>query len=1742
MEAIEHLSGYPLIEKIEDNRGAIIFRSTHKKTNIPVLISQLKLIKTNPSEIAEFKQEFQAVIKKSCLGVITFLDIIEEKNGISLVMEHFKGTKVSQLISNTRLTLDVFLDIAIRLAQTLGELHQEDVIHRAVTPDHILVNIMNGEVKLSGFGFIAQLTHENDALYDPEVIKQTLSYISPEQTGRMNRPIDYRTDLYSLGISLYHMITGERPFNVDNPMGMFHSHIALSPKVPTEIVPDLPQVISNIIMRLISKNPEERYQNSFGLKADLETCRDRLKSSGTISSFTLGLHDISRRFNIPQKLYGRSSEISQLLSCYDKVCLGEKSILLIGGYPGIGKTALTRELDKSIVEKQGYFISGKYEQLRKDVPLSALIQAVMALVRDMLSESHRKISVWKDLILNAVGSKGQLLTNMIPDIALIIGEQPDVPALDSEENKNRFNFVFMRFLEAIGRPDHPVALFLDDLQWADLPSLELIERIATSPSIRHLFIIGSYRDNEVSSSHPLNEVISSIEKQGIPIERIFLKPLLEQDVKQLIVDFLKSSHEQGTLLADLVYEKTGGNPFFVTQFLKNLFEMNHITFDPVNGWQWDTIKLKEMKVTDNLVDLLIDKINRLSPETREVLKICACIGNRFDLDMIALMQEKSIDQVLPGIREAINEGLIGRTSRNYVFHHDRIQEAAYSLIPDQDKALYHYRVGRLEWKRNSSEDIQNKLFYIVDQLKAGLEYIRTPQEIRDFTRMCLDAGKKAKSSAAYAHASQYLKTGMALLSPDTWDKEYQLTYDFHHEMLECLYLTGYFEEAEKLFTTTLDKAKSNIDIANLSVLMIILYTSQGDYEKALKTGYQGATIVGQPFPERSSELRVALALLKLLITFRKNKIEDVLNFPDSQDPAILSYGYLVIHTGTVVYYRNPNLFALMALEGNRITLKNGKWEYADFGYNALGCVVGSSLGLFKHGYRFGQMALALSEQKPGKNNRCRINFLFGMMILPWTKHARGSIDYFRKAYKLGLECGDFIFSAHSINLLCMYRIILGHPLDEIMSEYESYHDFQTKGKDPFVRRNYIENIQMLRCLDGRTPKRGRMDDDSFNEQENLDFYIRENNKLGLFYFLLDQLRIRYLFGDYTEALSTAEEVLKLIRTNVGLGCLHNGDILLYHSLTLTALYPQKGFLEKIRMMTRLRLNQIKMSIWAKNSPDNFRHKYLLVDAEIKRIKHRHFKAATTYRDALRSASQSGYLQHEALANELYAGFYLSASHTESASYFYTEACRCYQLFGARAKVAQIREAHPDLIHKPLLIPDTSSKKTSDILDLATVVKASQDISGEIYLGKLLTAMLNTTMENAGAERGFLILEQNGNLVVEAEGNMGTREITLLQSLPLDDHDGLSKAIVNYTARTREPLILNNASTTGDFTRDPYVLKNQPKSILCLPILRQGNLSAIIYFENNLTASAFKEERLEILKILSSQAAISIDNARLYENMEEKVRTRTIELNQTLQKVEEINHRIMASITYASLIQQSLLPDPEIIRTCLPASFFIWQPRDIIGGDIYHIESFETGFVLTIIDCTGHGVPGAFMTMLAVSGLRRIIHEDKEYNPSLILKKLNVFVKSSLKQDKPNAQSNDGLDAAVITYHKDSQSLDFAAARLALYVVKNHELTILKGDKQSVGYVRSDTEYTYRLHTLHDLESSCYYIATDGFSDQLGSTPKRRFGSNAFFNLITNHHDKPFDQQQEILLQALARHKGMEPYTDDITMVGFRIGG
>ncbi|GAB6097223.1 trifunctional serine/threonine-protein kinase/ATP-binding protein/SpoIIE family protein phosphatase [Desulfatiferula olefinivorans] len=1742
MTQTEYLAGYPLLELIRETRGAAVYRSIHPDLTLPVQVHILKVRRPSATELALFRQEITAVMGFGGQGLVRCRELIETGGRLALVMDDFPGVPLAGLLAGGPLSLDVFLDVAHTLSDTLGHLHQEDLTHKAVTPDHILINMDSGEVRLTGFGAVALLTGENDTLHDPAVIRDILAYISPEQTGRMNRPIDYRTDLYSLGVCFYQMLTGQMPFAAGDVMEVYHAHIARRPLSPAEHDPEIPIVLSDLIMRLLEKAPEDRYQNSFGLAADLQACRDAFRKTGAVPFFEIGRKDVSRRFNIPQKLYGRESETVQLLSCYEKICRGEKVMMVVTGSPGVGKTALIRELDKAIVEKKGYFISGKYEPFRRDVPYSGIIQALMGLCRDILSQERRIIDRWKDAILAAIAPNGRVMTDVLPDLALIIGDQPEVPELEPEESKNRFNQVFVRCIDAFARLEQPMVLFLDDLQWADLPSLTLLERLAAAPEIRHLLVIGAYRDTQMSAGHPLTTILSNIDKSPTQLFFLKLRPLMEFDVRNLIVNFLKTSHEKGALLAGLVYRKTGGNPFFVSQFLKNLFEKKHIAFDPEEGWHWDNAGLMELQVTDNLVDLLVEKINGLSFDTREMLKICACIGNRFDLDMIAAMRNRSIGEILPFVSEAVREGLIGKTARMYVFVHDRIQEAAYSLISDQEKIVLHHTLGRLEYARTAPQDLQNKVFYIVDQLKRGLSLIRDEKEQDDMIGLCLLAGRKAKQSVAYEPAIRYMDTGISLLPPDAWTTRYETAFDLHRDRLECLYLVGRYDEAERLFQQMVSRSRTGLDTARLCALMVILYISRGDYQQARAIGYQGARALGHPLPEHTGVLRQAAFLIRLWVAFRKIPIERIPDLPELRDPALLTYADLIAGIGTVIYYSNPDLFALTVFEGNRITLSHGIWEHADFGLNALGCIVGSALGFYELGERMGRTALVLSERKPGTTNRCRIHFLYAMMIQPWTAHARGSVDYFRKAYHLGQECGDLLFSSHSINLIVMHRLILGDPINAILEEYLGYQEFIVAGTDPFVRSFFEEHLRVLLCMKDETPVRGRLNGEGFDEQAALDGYIRINNPLGEFFLLCPLLRLRYLFGHYGEAFDLSCRLDLMIRNKVGMGCLINAERVLFQSLTLSALYAKASALDKIRYRARLRLNLIRMASWARHAPENFTHAACLIRAEIHRIKGQHSKAVRAYRDAIDLAASSGYLNHEAVARECFARYYLEIGQQDVAGFYLTEACRCYQRLQAPALVAHLMATYPRLIPGDLIERlHPSREKPSTSLDLTTVTKASQAISGEIVLENLLKTLLRITMENAGAQKGFLILVQNGRLRVEASGTSDSPDISVRQSIPLSDHDGLSPGIVNYTIQARTPQILGHAAKIGPFTRDPYVIRHQPKSVLCLPVLNQGQVTAVLYFENNLAPNVFREERIELLTILASQAAIAIDNARLYEHLEDNVRVRTRELHQSLADVEEANRRILDGIRYSALIQKAMLPDMASVRHSLPRSFFIWQPRDIIGGDIYYVEPVASGVVLVVVDCTGHGVPGAFMTILAVTGLRRIIHEDHETDPARILKHLNGFVKNALGPNRSPGNADDGMDAAVCFINSASRQLTFAGAHMPLYLIRNGRFEDIRGDHQSLGYASSDIRFDFTRHTVEaSSEPLACYLFSDGFVDQLGGAERRRFGTRRFKECLVAHHAKPFDEQKDELLRALNRHRGTQAYTDDVTVVGFTV--
>ncbi|HPK21365.1 MAG TPA: diguanylate cyclase [Smithella sp.] len=1510
---MEKFANYILSEKIHETRNSVIFRGYKETEGLPLIIKLLKTINPTSSEIARFKQEYNLVKSLDVDNIVKIVDLVDYDNQYAIIEEDFGGISLKDSLKGKELDLQSLLRISSKVSETLGLIHKNNIIHLDIKPDNILINPERDEVKVADFGISAVLTHANDELYNPDVIEGTLSYMSPEQTGRMNRGVDYRTDIYSLGVTFYEMLTGEVPFKSKDPMELIHSHIARQPLPPDHLNPSIPPVLSSIILRMLSKNPEERYQNCLGIMADLDECLRQLHQKGQVDDFPIATKDISIRFNIPRTLVDRDHERIELMRCFERTCKGLSEFMLVTGQPGIGKSALVNEIYKPIIARKGYFIFGKYDQFRKDVPYSAIIQSFQGLIRQIISESEEKIQVWREKLLDALGPNGKVITDVLPELEMIIHKQPELTVLGPEESVNRFNLVFQKFINVFTTEEHPLVLFLDDLQWADQASLKLLENLMTTYETRYLFLIGAYRDNETNDAHPLTLALDHIRKKGKKINSIVLGPLNLTGINMIIMNVLLCNAEKSMPLAELINRKTAGNPFFVIQFLKNIYDNHLLQLNPSTGWEWDIDKIRQMQVTENVIEFMAEKISHFPKNTREILKICACIGNRFDLELLSVVSGKSIDETLSDLTSAIQEDMISLHGNMYKFMHDRIQEAAYSMIPEEEKSAMHYRIGGNVLKKTDEKNLHEKIFYIVDQLNRGIRCVSGTDEEIMLARLNLQAAQKSKKSTAYGSASFYLKTAMGLLPEYAWKSHYELTYAIYKEAIECEYLNLNFSEAEKIFHAVVNNARSNIDKANVYTLMIILYTTQGNYDAALHVGMEGMKMLGIHLPDNVSDVRVGWELLKLRLKFGRRKIEDLIDLqyipmPNTLDEAkqmaaeylrvhpgkslaspeinlweMLSYAYLAIHTGTVAFYANPNLFAFIAINGvYRLLDYEINFEYSPFAYIALGSIVGSSLGFYQHGYRFGVAALKTNEKIADTKNRCRIEFAFPMFIQHWKKHARKDLDYFRNAYKNGIENGDLIFSGHNVNLIGMTRIMLGDNLDDILEEYGKYRDFQLGGKDPFIARNYMENTRMCLCLKGRTESRGSLNGDGFDAKEQAGYYKSENNLLGTFYFSLVRLRINYLFGNYSACRDLLPEMRRIVQKKTALGNLHIPEFYLYSSLTMTASYPEADPMTKARYKMSLRANQMKMLIWAKACPENFQHKYDFVAAEMMKNKGRFREAQKLYHKAIEGARENGYRQEEAIACERLALLYLDHRCRDEAGFFMQKAHKGYLGWGASEKARDLEEKYPSLV--PLeqkqwgtgtvtvsgpsgsmtISGATETTGSTKMLDLSTAMRVSQIIASEIMLDRLLQKIMHESITNAGAQRGYLLLESDGDLTIEASQDVDKGESQVMQSLPLKDCPDICHSIVNYVYHSGEDIVLGNAVKEGLFTNDPYVIRVRLKSILCTPIMSKGKISGILYMENNISENAFTPERLEVLRSFSVQAAISIENARLFE--------------------------------------------------------------------------------------------------------------------------------------------------------------------------------------------------------------------------------------------------------------------------------------
>jgi predicted ATPase/GAF domain-containing protein/tRNA A-37 threonylcarbamoyl transferase component Bud32 len=1480
------INNYQIIEKIFDSANTLVYRGQKTEDNQPVILKVLKENYPSPEKLTHYRQEYEITRDLNIEGVIDAYNLEKYQKTLMIVLEDFGGKSLDKLF-NSPLDLSKFLSLAIQITEILGEIHAADVIHKDINPSNIILNPNSGQLKMIDFGISTILPRENPALKNPNQLEGTLHYLSPEQTGRMNRALDYRSDFYSLGVTFYELLTQQLPFESQDAMELVHCHLAKQPTPPHDLNPDIPPVISNIILKLLAKTAEERYQSAWGLKTDLQACQLQFAQNNKIETFTLGQQDFSSKFQLPQKLYGREREIKNLLTAFERASQGQREMMLVTGYAGIGKSALVQEIYKPITQKRGYFISGKFDQLQRNIPYAAFVNAFAELVRQLLTEDEAQLQGWKEKILAAVAPNGQVIIEIIPEIHFILGEQPDVPQLPPAESQNRFNLVFQNFIKVFTKPEHPLVIFLDDLQWVDSASLKLMQLLMESADIHALFLIGAYRDDEVNAIHPLRLTLKEIQKAKAVVNQISIEPLTLGHVNQLIADALHCDLGRAHPLAELVHTKTGGNPFFLNEFLKSLFVEKLLNVKQ-GHWQWDLPQIQARDFTDNVVELMVEKIQQLSVDTQQALKFAACIGSQFDLSSLAVVSETTSQQIATHLREAIISGLlsvinkqlateIDLTTDNWLlitecqFTHDRIQQAAYSLISDEQKPVVHQQIGQLLLKNTPLDEREAKIFAIVDQLNVGKILINQQSERDELAQLNLIAGKKAKASAAYQPAFDYLKIGLGLLGDDCWQTQYDFSLALHGEAAEAAYLSGNFEKMEKLVEVVLQQAKTALDKVKAYEVKIQARQAQGQPEEALKTGLQVLDILGIRFPKIFRNWHIWLRLLKTKFALFGKQIEDLTNLPEITDHKQRIVIRILARTWVYAYMTDPELFALMCLEMVNLSLKQGNVPETAGGYVGYAILLCGLWGNIEAGHQFGELAFSILHRFNSKEYQAKVIFIVHALIKHWKHHLRKSIMPLRETYQIGLDTGDLEFAGYAITNSYFFSYFT-HELSGIEQKMGLWADTLSQLKQGRILNNLKIYHQALLNLIGRSANTYRLIGDIYDEQTMQPQHEEANDKTLISWLCYHKLTLCYLFDVYSQALKHAiqtETYLDGITGYTYVPIFH-----FYDSLVRLALYKTATKQEQRQYRKKVQANQKKMKKWAHHAPMNYLHKFYLVEAEW----HHHVlgenaKAMDLYEQAIELARENEYINEEALAYELAAKFYMAKGKDKIAQVYFNDAHYAYTRWGAMAKVKHLEEHYPQFFENKESAPSrvtlsgTTRIQDTTILDLNSVLKASQTIASELDRGVLLKKMMKIVLENAGAQQGWLILEKDGQWFIEAEGTIDKDEVTELKSIPLSQLL-VPQSLIDYVIRTKKSVVLPDAAHEEQFTSDSYIVENQVKSVLCLPLLVQGKVTGLLYLENNLATNVFITEKVAVLELLLSQIAMSIKNARAYKEMME----------------------------------------------------------------------------------------------------------------------------------------------------------------------------------------------------------------------------------------------------------------------------------
>jgi PAS domain S-box-containing protein len=1467
------LSDYTL-DTLHSHGEFVLCRGRHRTGSNPhppsVLVLMLRSEHPRPESVRMLEHERSLRAELDPVWAVPPIEVTQREGRTVLVLEDPGGEPLDQLVG-TPMEMGQFLRAAIGLSAAVRQLHGRGLIHKDLKPANVMIEPSTGQVWLTGFGIASRLPRERQSAEPPEFIAGTLAYMAPEQTGRMNRSIDSRSDLYALGVTLYEMLTGTLPFTASDPMEWVHCHIAKQPPPPAERRKDVPRSVSGIITKLLAKTAEERYQTADGLERDLRRCLADWERERRIGEFLLGEHDTPDRVLIPEKLYGRQREVETLLASFDRVVKsGTPELVLVSGYSGIGKSSVVNELQKALVPLRGLFASGKFDQYKRDIPYSTLAQAFQSLIRSLLTKSEAELNRWREALREALEPNGLLIVDLVPELKLIIGEQPPVPDLEPQDAQRRFQLVFRRFISVFTRPEHPLALFLDDLQWLDAATLDLLEELLTRSDLQHLMLIGAYRDNEVDAVHPLVRKLEAVKNAGTTIEEITLAPLDSEHLAHMIADALRCEAERAAPLAQLVHEKSGGNPFFALQFMSALAEEGLLTFDhDAARWSWDLNRIHAKGYTDNVVDLMVSKLTRLPVETQIALQHLACLGNVAEIKVLSIVHRTSEQKIHSDLWEAVRLELIVRLEGVYRFVHDRVQEAAYSLVAAEQRAAAHLRIGRLLAAHTPPEKREEAIFEIVNQLNRGAELITARDEREQLAELNLAAGKRAKASTAYASALTYLVVGAALLEEDSWERRHELTFALELNRAECEFLTGALAEAEQRLAALSTRAATTVERATVTCLRADLYTTLDQSNRAVAVGLDYLRHLGIDWSPHPTEEEARLEYERIWSQLGDHTIEELVDLPLMSDPASLATLDVLTKLGPAAFFTDFNLHALVTCRAINLSLERGYSDGSCPHFEWLGAVAGTYFGDYQAGFRFGQLGYDLVEKRGLKRFEARTYNNFAVQVLPWTRHIKAVRDLLRRAFETANKIGDLTFAAYSCANLNSNLLAASDPLVEVQREVEHGLAFVQKARFGFVADLISPQLGLVRTLRGLTAKFGSFDDKQFDEL-GLERRLAGNPNLAPaeYGYCVCKLQARFMAGDYASAIAASSRAQK--RLGAWQSTIETANHYFYGALSRAALYNSALPDERRQHLEALAAHHRQLEVWAVNCPENFENRAALVRAEIARIEGRVLDAEHLYEQAIRSAQANGFVHNEAVANEVAGRFYEARGFEQIAQLYLRNARQCYLSWGADGKVRQLDQLYPQLRRED---PAPDARRTIgtpiEHLELATFLKISQSVSGEIVLENLIDALLRTAIEHAGAERGLLILPRGAELRIQAEATTGGSSVTLELCDAAISSAELPEAVIQYAARTQESVILDDASARGSFSNDEYIRRAHARSILCLPLVKQGRLIAVLYLENNLAANVFTPARIALLNVLASAAAISLENSRLYSELQER---------------------------------------------------------------------------------------------------------------------------------------------------------------------------------------------------------------------------------------------------------------------------------